>query len=219
MISLLTPSSCFMQAYLWDNNEEVVGWLERQLAEEEGARSVIDENIKYIRRDHILKQIRRWEFSPRRVQCGNLANYLQPPTWQTRKIHLTVIFSWFPFHFQPCSSQSRGCHGFYCAHDPAHLTHTESWGGAYPVHNGDVGLLLMGAWLLLCGLAWSTAQAAATARGAWLSHTGSWLRSGLQTEARGANTRALGRCLVTVESLAMILSKSSDEWHQLHNSF
>uniref|UniRef100_A0A3Q3IDI1 acetyl-CoA carboxylase n=1 Tax=Monopterus albus TaxID=43700 RepID=A0A3Q3IDI1_MONAL len=47
-----------VKAYLWDNNEEVVGWLERQLAEEEGARSVVDENIKYIRRDHILKQIR-----------------------------------------------------------------------------------------------------------------------------------------------------------------
>lgn len=50
---------CIVQAYLWDNNEEVVSWLEKQLAEEEGARSVIDENIKYIRRDHILKQIRR----------------------------------------------------------------------------------------------------------------------------------------------------------------
>uniref|UniRef100_A0A3P9IV22 acetyl-CoA carboxylase n=1 Tax=Oryzias latipes TaxID=8090 RepID=A0A3P9IV22_ORYLA len=47
-----------VKAYLWDNNEEVVGWLEKQLAEEEGARSIIDENIKYIRRDHILKQIR-----------------------------------------------------------------------------------------------------------------------------------------------------------------
>ncbi|CAL8401839.1 unnamed protein product [Boreogadus saida] len=46
------------EAYLWDDNEEVVDWLERQLAEEEGARSVVDENIKYIRRDHILKQIR-----------------------------------------------------------------------------------------------------------------------------------------------------------------
>lgn len=54
------------QAYLWDSNEEVVEWLERQLAEEEGARSVIDENIKYIRRDHILKQIRRWHFSTMR---------------------------------------------------------------------------------------------------------------------------------------------------------
>ncbi|KAK7925056.1 hypothetical protein WMY93_007366 [Mugilogobius chulae] len=48
-----------VKAYLWDNNEELVIWLEKQLAEEEGARSVIDENIKYIRRDHILKQIRR----------------------------------------------------------------------------------------------------------------------------------------------------------------
>lgn len=58
--SSLSPYPFFLiQAYLWDNNEEVVGWLERQLAEEEGARSVIDENIKYIRRDHILKQIRR----------------------------------------------------------------------------------------------------------------------------------------------------------------
>ncbi|XP_067263608.1 acetyl-CoA carboxylase 1 isoform X5 [Chanodichthys erythropterus] len=47
-----------VKAYLWDSNEDVVEWLERQLAEEEGARSVIDENIKYIRRDHILKQIR-----------------------------------------------------------------------------------------------------------------------------------------------------------------
>uniref|UniRef100_A0A8C5FHV9 acetyl-CoA carboxylase n=1 Tax=Gadus morhua TaxID=8049 RepID=A0A8C5FHV9_GADMO len=47
-----------VKAYLWDDNEEVVDWLERQLAEEEGARSVVDENIKYIRRDHILKQIR-----------------------------------------------------------------------------------------------------------------------------------------------------------------
>uniref|UniRef100_A0A8C5HRX9 acetyl-CoA carboxylase n=1 Tax=Gouania willdenowi TaxID=441366 RepID=A0A8C5HRX9_GOUWI len=47
-----------VKAYLWDNNEEVVRWLEKHLAEEEGARSVIDENIKYIRRDHILKQIR-----------------------------------------------------------------------------------------------------------------------------------------------------------------
>uniref|UniRef100_A0A4W5JZU3 acetyl-CoA carboxylase n=1 Tax=Hucho hucho TaxID=62062 RepID=A0A4W5JZU3_9TELE len=48
----------YHDAYLWDSNEEVVEWLEKQLKEEEGARSVIDENIKYIRRDHILKQIR-----------------------------------------------------------------------------------------------------------------------------------------------------------------
>ncbi|XP_064424983.1 acetyl-CoA carboxylase 1 isoform X2 [Latimeria chalumnae] len=47
-----------VKAYLWDNNKDVVEWLERQLTEEEGARSVIDENIKYISRDYLLKQIR-----------------------------------------------------------------------------------------------------------------------------------------------------------------
>ncbi|XP_076867107.1 LOW QUALITY PROTEIN: acetyl-CoA carboxylase 1 [Brachyhypopomus gauderio] len=47
-----------VKAYLWDSNEDLVEWLEKQLTDEEGARSVIDENIKYIRRDHILKQIR-----------------------------------------------------------------------------------------------------------------------------------------------------------------
>lgn len=47
------------QAYLWDSNKDLVEWLEKQLMEEEGVRSVVDENIKYISRDYILKQIRR----------------------------------------------------------------------------------------------------------------------------------------------------------------
>ncbi|XP_030077913.1 acetyl-CoA carboxylase 1 isoform X2 [Microcaecilia unicolor] len=47
-----------VKAYLWDNNEDVVEWLEKQLAEEEGVRSVVEENIKYISRDYVLKQIR-----------------------------------------------------------------------------------------------------------------------------------------------------------------
>lgn len=47
------------QAYLWDSNKDLVEWLEKQLTEEEGVRSVVDENIKYISRDYILKQIRR----------------------------------------------------------------------------------------------------------------------------------------------------------------
>ncbi|XP_063060931.1 acetyl-CoA carboxylase-like isoform X2 [Engraulis encrasicolus] len=48
-----------VQAYLWDSNKDVVEWLERQqkAEEEEGGRSVIEENIKYIRRDALLKQI------------------------------------------------------------------------------------------------------------------------------------------------------------------
>lgn len=58
-ISLAAPLGLFWQAYLWDNNKDLVEWLEKQLTEEEGSRSVVDENIKYISRDYILKQIRR----------------------------------------------------------------------------------------------------------------------------------------------------------------
>uniref|UniRef100_A0A8B9TQ39 acetyl-CoA carboxylase n=2 Tax=Anas platyrhynchos TaxID=8839 RepID=A0A8B9TQ39_ANAPL len=47
-----------VKAYLWDSNKDLVEWLEKQLTEEEGVRSVVDENIKYISRDYILKQIR-----------------------------------------------------------------------------------------------------------------------------------------------------------------
>lgn len=48
-----------LQAYIWDNNKDLVEWLEKQLTEEDGVRSVIEENIKYISRDYVLKQIRR----------------------------------------------------------------------------------------------------------------------------------------------------------------
>ncbi|KAF3816709.1 hypothetical protein GH733_014057 [Mirounga leonina] len=47
-----------LQAYVWDNNKDLVEWLEKQLTEEDGVRSVIEENIKYISRDYVLKQIR-----------------------------------------------------------------------------------------------------------------------------------------------------------------
>ncbi|XP_032304401.1 acetyl-CoA carboxylase 1 isoform X5 [Coturnix japonica] len=47
-----------VKAYLWDSNKDLVEWLEKQLMEEEGVRSVVEENIKYISRDYILKQIR-----------------------------------------------------------------------------------------------------------------------------------------------------------------
>lgn len=54
----LTGCVC-SQAYVWDNNKDLVEWLEKQLTEEDGVRSVIEENIKYISRDYVLKQIRR----------------------------------------------------------------------------------------------------------------------------------------------------------------
>ncbi|KAL2297474.1 hypothetical protein Nmel_016777, partial [Mimus melanotis] len=36
----------------------------------------------------------------------------------------------------PGPGQSRGCHGFHRAHDPAHLPHAASRGRADPLHNG-----------------------------------------------------------------------------------
>ncbi|XP_056144354.1 acetyl-CoA carboxylase [Lampris incognitus] len=47
-----------VQAYLWDNNQAVVEWLEVHLSKEDGTRSAIHENIKYLKRDYTLKQIR-----------------------------------------------------------------------------------------------------------------------------------------------------------------
>ncbi|XP_067862154.1 acetyl-CoA carboxylase isoform X2 [Heptranchias perlo] len=47
-----------VKAYLWDNNQNVVEWLEKHLNEEEDSRSVIRENIKYLKRDYALKHIR-----------------------------------------------------------------------------------------------------------------------------------------------------------------
>ncbi|KAK3538673.1 hypothetical protein QTP86_012135 [Hemibagrus guttatus] len=47
-----------VKAYLWDNNKAVVEWLEKHLPQQEGLRSVIRENIKYLKRDYALKHIR-----------------------------------------------------------------------------------------------------------------------------------------------------------------
>eukprot|EP00062_Callorhinchus_milii_P016343 gi/632967546/ref/XP_007900038.1/ PREDICTED: acetyl-CoA carboxylase 2 isoform X2 [Callorhinchus milii] len=47
-----------VKAYLWDSNLQVVEWLEKHLGEEDDTRSVIRENIKYLKRDYALKHIR-----------------------------------------------------------------------------------------------------------------------------------------------------------------
>ncbi|XP_077942833.1 acetyl-CoA carboxylase isoform X1 [Gasterosteus aculeatus] len=47
-----------VKAYLWDNNKEVVEWLEKHLTKEDGIRSGIRENIKYLKRENTLKHIR-----------------------------------------------------------------------------------------------------------------------------------------------------------------
>uniref|UniRef100_A0A8D0NY90 Acetyl-CoA carboxylase 1 n=1 Tax=Sus scrofa TaxID=9823 RepID=A0A8D0NY90_PIG len=47
-----------VKAYLWDNNQTVVQWLEKHWQVGEGLRSTIRENIKYLKRDSALKTIR-----------------------------------------------------------------------------------------------------------------------------------------------------------------
>ncbi|XP_070619443.1 LOW QUALITY PROTEIN: acetyl-CoA carboxylase 2 [Erythrolamprus reginae] len=47
-----------VKSYLWDNNQVAVAWLERHLSEEDGAKSAIRENIRYLKRDYALKHIR-----------------------------------------------------------------------------------------------------------------------------------------------------------------
>ncbi|KAM7017859.1 acetyl-CoA carboxylase isoform 2-T4 [Tautogolabrus adspersus] len=46
-----------VKAYLWDNSKAVVEWLEKHLSEEDGIRSAIRENIKYLKRENTLKHI------------------------------------------------------------------------------------------------------------------------------------------------------------------
>lgn len=46
-----------VKVYVWDNNKDLVEWLEKQLIEEDGVYLVIEENIKCISRDYVFKQI------------------------------------------------------------------------------------------------------------------------------------------------------------------
>ncbi|NXC46043.1 ACACB carboxylase, partial [Penelope pileata] len=45
------------KGYLWDNNQVVVEWLEKHMQEDDSAQSAIRENIKYLKRDCVLKHI------------------------------------------------------------------------------------------------------------------------------------------------------------------
>lgn len=47
-----------VKAYLWDNNQVVVQWLEQHWQVGDGLRSTIGENIEYLKRDSVLKTIR-----------------------------------------------------------------------------------------------------------------------------------------------------------------
>ena len=44
-----------LQSYLWNDNKAVVEWLDKELREPD---SVVDENVKWIRRDWVLRQVK-----------------------------------------------------------------------------------------------------------------------------------------------------------------
>ncbi|NXG60343.1 ACACB carboxylase, partial [Hemiprocne comata] len=46
------------KGYLWDNNQVVVEWLEKHMQEDNDTKSAIRENIKYLKRDYMLKHVR-----------------------------------------------------------------------------------------------------------------------------------------------------------------
>lgn len=52
----LLTSSFMPQSYLWNDNKSVVEWFEKELTQTD--HSVIDENVKWISRDWILRQIK-----------------------------------------------------------------------------------------------------------------------------------------------------------------
>lgn len=68
----LLPSGTTLQAYLWDNNQSVVEWLEKHLSKEDGGKSAIRENIKYLKRENALKHIRRYTFTTKRFCPMNI---------------------------------------------------------------------------------------------------------------------------------------------------
>ena len=53
MLSLLIFA---LQSYLWQDNEIVANWIEAELSNEE--ESVIAENVKWIKREAVLKKIK-----------------------------------------------------------------------------------------------------------------------------------------------------------------
>ncbi|XP_076006847.1 acetyl-CoA carboxylase isoform X2 [Genypterus blacodes] len=79
-----------VQAYLWDNNQAVVEWLEKHLAKEDGIGSAIHENIKYLKRESALKHIRSLVQANPDVAMDSIIHLSQniTPSQRTKLSHL-----------------------------------------------------------------------------------------------------------------------------------
>ncbi|KAM4649457.1 LOW QUALITY PROTEIN: acetyl-CoA carboxylase 2 [Amazona ochrocephala] len=78
------------KGYLWDNNQVVVEWLEKHMQEDEGTQSAIRENIKYLKRDYVLKRIRSLvQTSPEvAMDCIIQAAQHLTPAQKAQAVHL-----------------------------------------------------------------------------------------------------------------------------------
>ena len=48
------------QAYVWEKNRDVTEWLQSQLSDDKWPQSVLCENIRCLKRDYVIQQIRRY---------------------------------------------------------------------------------------------------------------------------------------------------------------
>ncbi|KAI1231732.1 hypothetical protein IHE44_0007364 [Lamprotornis superbus] len=106
--------SCgFWQAYLWDSNKDLAEWLEKQLTEEEGVRSVVEENIKYISRDYVLKQIRGLVQANPEVAMDSIVHMTQhiSPTQRAEVVRILSTMD------SPSSTLARGSVSFGQGHE------------------------------------------------------------------------------------------------------
>lgn len=79
-----------VKVYLWDSNQAVVEWLEKQLSTADGTRSAIRENIKYLKRENIFKNIRSLVEANPDIAMDCIIHMSQniTPTQRTKLCHL-----------------------------------------------------------------------------------------------------------------------------------
>ncbi|AWP07055.1 putative acetyl-CoA carboxylase-like [Scophthalmus maximus] len=81
-----------VKAYLWDNNQAVVEWLEKHLSMEDGTQSAIRENIKYLKRENTLKHIRSLVQANPDVAMDSIIHMSQniSPSQRAKLLHLVA---------------------------------------------------------------------------------------------------------------------------------
>jgi acetyl-CoA carboxylase/biotin carboxylase 1 len=78
--------------YLWDNNKTVVEWLSHQLSNSTSTESVIDQNTKFVKRDHVLKQIKGLVQTNPEVAMDSIIHITQHMT-PNQRVELSRVLS------------------------------------------------------------------------------------------------------------------------------